>query len=519
MGISIKILADFKMLFTGNIKAYGIHEYIYDKTKKKEQGKNFTKVEVVLEKLYINHLEGQKGLGIIPIDNHNMCHFAAIDIDIYDHTIDPYIDIIYRFNIPVLPFRTKSGGLHLYMFFKIPIKANKVRHYMDSIKTLLGLNHKVEIFPKQASLVDGQIGNWINLPYFNAKDTKQYLYRQNKDKYSIEEAVLEIKKRQQTEESLLAFFENVPLKDAPPCLQTIYLFSETDSRNEYLFSLAGYFKTKYGDDFEFKIMEANNQLRKPLSQSEISKTIIPAHKKKDYSYKCNGEPLISLCHKGICKSRRYGIGGEEINQLSYEDFIQYNTEPPYYEWIVNGQSLKFYNEVDIIHQQRFRVLCFRLLHLLPNRLKEINWTKIINRALENVIIKDINDEDDISPGALFKEHLTDFLEKSTLAKTKEQILVNRVYKDKEIISYVFKPKNFISFLINQKQFRFYGTTEIQNKLRELGAEPKRYFINAQRKNIRVWLLPFSSLHKFIKDEEEIGPIEIDFKEEYEDEPF
>jgi hypothetical protein len=31
---------------------------------------------------------------------------------------------------------------------------------------LLGLPNDVEIFPKQDALGDGELGNWINLPYF-----------------------------------------------------------------------------------------------------------------------------------------------------------------------------------------------------------------------------------------------------------------------------------------------------------------------------------------------------------------
>jgi len=38
----------------------------------------------------------------------------------------------------------------------------------------------VEIFPKQVSRKDGEIGNWINLPYFYAESTKRYAVRNKK---------------------------------------------------------------------------------------------------------------------------------------------------------------------------------------------------------------------------------------------------------------------------------------------------------------------------------------------------
>lgn len=518
MSISIAVLADFKKLFTGNINAYGVHEYNFVEKGKKEKGKSYTQPYPVTEKLYKEHLEGIKGLGIIPIIL-NKCNFAAIDIDIYDKDISYFVDMIYRYNLPLLPFKTKSGGLHLFMFFKEPIKASKARKVMTDIILLLGLKNKTEIFPKQSTLSNKQTGSWINLPYYNAKETRQYLIKNDGSACLIEEAIIEINKKLQTEESILDYLDSIPLNDAPPCLQSIYLRGITDYRNNYLFSLAGYFKVKYGDDFEFKITDANNSLVEPLPIDELSKTIITTHKKKDYSYKCNEEPISNLCNKQICKKRKYGIGGDEVSQLSFEDFIQYTTDPPYYEWIINKKSLKFYSELDIIQQQKFRVLCFRILHILPYKLKDLTWTKIVNRALENIIIKNVAIEDDISPGAMFKEYLTEFFEQKTLAKTKEQILLDRVYKDERKKVYIFKPKNLLDFLVIQKQFRLYGFTKIQAKLREMDSIPKRYYINKEIGSIRVWLLPFTGLSAFLKEKDKIDKFDIDFKEDYKDKPF
>jgi len=518
MSISISTLTDFQILFSGNINAYGIHEYIYNANNNKEQGKNYTKVQPITDTLYKQHLEGVKGLGIIPIIT-NTCKFVVLDVDIYNKNLDCYINTIYRYNMPLVPFRTKSGGLHLYIFFMEPIKVIRAKQYMETMKTILGLKNKTEIFPKQNTLADGQIGNWINLPYFNSKNTKQYLIKQDNSSCLLEEAIHEMHKKIQTEEMVIEFLKNIPLNDAPPCLQSIYIMETTEFRNNYLFSLASYFKAKFGDNFEFKIAEANNTLDKPLGVDEISRTIITTHKKKDYSYKCNEDPICNICNKQICKERKYGIGGDEVSQLSYEDFIQYTTDPPYYEWIINKKSLKFYSELDIMLQQKFRVLCFRELHILPYRLKDLIWTKIINRALDNVVIKEISIEDDISPGAMFKEFLTEFLEKRTLAKTKEQIIIDRVYKDNQQQAYIFKPKNLLTFLTVQKSFRFYGITEMQAKLKEMGGVPKRYFISKKIGATRVWLLPFKDLKVFIKQEERIDKFEIDFKEDYADEPF
>jgi len=292
----------------------------------------------------------------------------------------------------------------------------------------------------------------------------------------------------------------------------------TENRNEYLFSLACYYKTKFGEDFESKISEANAHLKDPIPTNELERTIIATHRKKDYTYKCNTSPLLILCNKELCKTRQYGIGGDEVSELNFGDLSQYSSDPPYYEWTVNDIVLRFYDELELMQQQKFRALCLRKLYIYPMKLKEMNWTRIINNALKNINIKKINAEEDISPGAQFKEYLIEFLEKRALADSKRQILVDRVYKDKELQSYVFKVSNILSFLIVQKQFRYYGLTEIQVRLREMGGIPKRYYVDKNAKTIRVWLLPFDSLKNFV-DDERLEETTVTFEEEYDDEPF
>ena len=521
MALSLKLMADFERLFTGNLSAHGVH--LYDEKVEesgKKRGKSFTKSNMVTDTLYKNHLEGKNGLGIIPINEKGVCRFAVIDVDVYKESVNAIIETLYKYAMPLLPFRSKSGGLHLYIFFAEPVKSTEAIDFMEQFIILLGLSETTEIFPKQRRLSPTQIGSWINLPYYNAIKTKQYMYNEKMKPVLVEEAMLIIDNTQYTKIAISENISNMPLSDGPPCLQSIFMSGSPQFRNEYLFSLARYYKTKYGDDFEFKLTEANNALNNPIEIDRLNRTIISSHKKKDYSYKCAQEPIVSLCRKGICKLRRYGIGGTEISELSYEDFIQYDTDPPYYEWKVNGESLKFYSELDIMNQQKFRELCFRKLHLLPARLKDINWTTIVNQALQNIEIKSINSADDISPGMLFKEYLIEFLERRAMAKNKGHILLDRVYRDDEIGAYVFKAKNLITFLINQKQFRYYGQTEIQDKLRELKGMPKRYYIDGEHQGaIRAWIIPFEGLKDFIEEEPELDKFEVDFKEEYENETF
>ena len=146
----------------------------------------------------------------------------------------------------------------------------------------------------------------VELDAICSEKTKQYLINQKNKPLTLEEAIIEINKKLQTEEMVLEFIKNLPMNDGPPCLQSIYLKGKTDYRNNYLFSLAGYYKAKHGDDFEFKLASANNELIESLGLEELNKTVISAHKRKDYSYKCNEEPICSICSKQECKKRKYG---------------------------------------------------------------------------------------------------------------------------------------------------------------------------------------------------------------------
>ena len=113
--------------------------------------------------------------------------------------------------------------------------------------------------------------------------------------------------------------------------------------------------------------------------------------------------------------------------------------------------------------------------------------------------------------------MIDFLKKRALAQNKEQVIIDRVYKDEEKLSYVFKPKNLISFLYHHKQFKNFSVVEIYTRLKELGGQSIRFRINPNT-TIRAWRLPFDTLNKFL-EEKVIEDLKIEFKEKYEDEAF
>ena len=76
----------FKEIFEGNNSAYG--QLILSgatNDKGKADGKAFIKRQPVTDNLWEDHLAGKDpALGVIPINEDNMCRWGCIDVDVYN---------------------------------------------------------------------------------------------------------------------------------------------------------------------------------------------------------------------------------------------------------------------------------------------------------------------------------------------------------------------------------------------------------------------------------------------------
>ncbi len=519
MALSLASISTYQSIFQGSSRGYG--EYRHDDTPledgKKREGRAATRTGRLSEELYINHLEGKLGIGIVPIREDGTTFFTVIDVDKYGVNHASLINTIYKFSLPLAPFRSKSGGLHLYLLFSLAVEAKYAIGLANMYRRLLGLDKKTEIFPKQITLGEDSLGNWINAPYYNAEQTVQYLIAPNLKPVPFYEAMEWLSAHRYTPDSIKLINEAIPFSDAPPCLQALRLLGVEDHRNNYLFDMAVYYKAKVGDDFEQEVAAANSALAEPIPVTELSDTIIKSHKKKTYMYKCEEEPIVNICDKIECKKRKYGIGGSEISDLSYGELIQYGLEDPYYEWKINEHPLKFYEPKDIMNQQTFREKCFEHLHIFPTRLKDEAWTVVVNRALKNIIVKAVEEAEGFSVTDTFKTYLAEFLTKRAMAQSKAQILIGRVWYDPEADSYYFRAANLMEFLNKQKQFFSYSQAMLKDKLLGMKAAYIRMYLSKEHDGVRLWSLPKTSLDAFI--EKPSDDIAIDFMEKMEKEKY
>lgn len=377
----------FADLFSGNRCAFGRFEPSGGHREDgKLTGKCSTITANITKKQYDEHLAGFIGLGICPVNQDGKCAFSVIDIDVYDaSTTIKYLELIKKWGFPLVPFRSKSGGLHLYTFYKEPISAKDAIAVAKRMVFLLGLPQSTEVFPKQSTLASGQSGNWINLPYFGGDDAPNALYNEQGQLYNNVAMALGICVNAKTTLSGVRDWVNsLPLNDAPPCLQALYLSGDVELRNNYLFSFGVYAKSKHKDGFEEAIVEANNALAKPLSVEELEKTVLQSLRKNTYKYRCKEAPICAYCDKQVCAKRQYGLGANTPT-VNLEQLTVVKSDPPSYIWTVDGKELKCENIDKMLSQSTFRKLCAQELDTYPAPVKEDVWASFVTTALHNKV--------------------------------------------------------------------------------------------------------------------------------------
>ncbi len=116
---------------------------------------------------YSNHFKTETGLVPIPIVDKEYCYWGAIDIDVYDFTLQQQIEIINKADeYKLVSAWSESKGLHLYCQSATKVLAKGMRNYLLSVAAKLPhLKTIPEVFPKQIKLEEGQIGNGIKIPY------------------------------------------------------------------------------------------------------------------------------------------------------------------------------------------------------------------------------------------------------------------------------------------------------------------------------------------------------------------
>jgi hypothetical protein len=226
------MLERLQEIFKGLESAYGATKITNEiRADGKNEVRSYTVKQPVTKELWQKHLNGvEPALGIVPINEDNECKWGAIDIDTYPFDHKNLIQKIREKNLPLITFRSKSGGAHVYCFTKEFIPASLMRQKLQMMASALGYA-KAEIFPKQSTIKAdrGDIGNFLNMPYHGGDRTVRYAIDDNGDSLTIENFIKEYDKYVQDEDQLRELLvvkqeeknEDI-LLDGPPCLNTIF---------------------------------------------------------------------------------------------------------------------------------------------------------------------------------------------------------------------------------------------------------------------------------------------------------
>jgi len=470
-------LQKFKDIFRGCESAYGkyVVEYV-DEDKNKQTGHGYTVKKPVTDELWQQHLEGKEDpLGVVPFVNDTDVHWGCIDIDIYtgfDHK--NLINEIRKQKLPFVVCRSKSGGAHVFVFFKDTISAVYLRKRLDAARKFLGYP-KAEIFPKQdnVNFLENNYGNWLNLPYYDGDQSFRYAYKDDGSRAVLQDFFALHEQYVQTEET----FKAVKIPDkarkremtdqeiesgAPPCVGTMLNDGvEKGYRNNAMFNVAVFCRKAYGAKWKEKVEEYNAKIfpEGKLGLDELA-NIINSVNKKSYEYQCKIEPQCSLCDKEQCLTKRYGVGGGDdgLEEFFIEALTKVETEPPTWYATIRGKIVKLstseLNNQNMLIERCMDKHIFGLQPLPPTRYRAMLAALA---DTENFQIQEVPQEDKLS--GLLWDHIGKYCSKGK--DKSDQLERGHAFKDDEAQIFFINIENLHKYLKKQ-EFRHYDFNDLVN---------------------------------------------------------
>lgn len=476
----------FLQIFKGKNNTYVRNEL--PKTRPQEGEKIKTKITnnegKVDKELLSHHLLGDFGVGVCPVNAEGKCYFGVLDIDYYKSKIKRVLSFIKEYQLPLLPFRSKSGGLHVYLMLTKAVSAKTMRETLNHISYYFSLDAiygkgKVEVFPKQDK-AEG-FGSSVTLPYFNCENPYTYLLDLDGNKVDFKEALDYIQHHFTTVEAVKEALEHLPYNDAPPCIQRALLSAEIGGedtgRNNFLFSYAVYAKKKFGAGFEDYVHQINEAFEVPLEPAIVDQTCNSV-KDNEYVYRCKDIPCNGFCNKTECRKREFGLGRDKghFTGVDYGQLFRYMTAEPYYIWKLRLQGQEqwkdviFKDEGFLLDQKNFAKMCVRYLNQAPMQVSNNDWYAILNSVLPNIQDVEVKQESDTSGLSLLRNSFINYLSnKQARRDSPYQIKVGLCVRQMRNgqAKYFFTHRGFSDYLRNQKISFDYNM--LRETLKQFGA--------------------------------------------------
>lgn len=479
--------------FQGYTDAYGTFS-IQRKNQQKQKLEGVARIvrENVTEDRWQLHLDGKQSIGIIPIDVENMVSWGCLDIDQYEN-FDPVVlaNRIHELKLPMLVVRSKSGGAHVFLFTKTKVAAYRMQYKLEEIAASLGYGG-CEVFPKQTEVLydEGDLGSWLNMPYFNVDKTERYCVHPDGTALSVEE-FLDLIEKARVPESELANVgvpetrDSGDLAGAPPCLQLLAERGIPEGgRDNAMFSFGVFCRKKWpdGDEWKDKMVMFNQQVMDPpLKHGEMDRLMKQAER-KDYMYKCADAPIKDYCNKGKCRTCKFGVGSSQ-STCTYSGLTKIDSEDPIWYLTVDGKRVKLSTE-SLQKQDKFQASCIKALNFMPPIMKASDWRETIQSLLDDVTIIEAPRETTIE--GEFEDHLRTFCTRRGQSTNPEDVFRDKAVKYKE--HHVFKLSALEDYLKSKKFSGYARRNELGEALKALGASHQEGF-RAKGHRANVWRIP------------------------------
>ena len=439
------MIDDFIKLFTGLKENFGqikLHAKVeFDKERNKIKPEYIWSKQPIQSTHYQKHLDGKISIGIQPCTKEGKAYFGCIDVDpenYQDFNIVLLLSYIEKYKLPLVPCRSKSGGLHIYLFLKEAVDAQTMRDSLASLLLPLELERTTEIYPKQIELEPddhGNLsGNFINLPYFDHKNTKRYGLDKNNIALSLEQflkAGMDSRLMPEELEQLISRVETEILlggdpefEDGPPCLQRLSKTKIGDGRDRFMYNYMVFAKKKYGEDWPDKVNEANKYFAVPWPLKKINDKI-KYWTKDTANHTCNDEVISKVCMKHVCVKRPFGIKSDTTSTfplisglqviLSTTPKLRFTVEKP------DGkpEECEASNPDIFTTQKKLLDLIWLQAGFYPDPLPPKQYRAFLNLVMKNVT------RVYPAPGTEIKDqlyqHLYEFCVNSAQAKTRSDI--------------------------------------------------------------------------------------------------
>jgi len=452
-----------------------------------------------------DHVKGRCGMGVVPVLDGGYCKWGAIDIDCHSSgkeiNLISVANTIFSKGLPLVPCRSKSGGVHCYLFTSQRVPTSLMVRLLKELAQSIGYAGS-EIFPKQLEITkDSNTGNWINLPYFGGENTNRYAVEiRNGEPIKLTTTnFVKYSNSMKLTDAMMKLFLIGEHNEAPPCLQSLLVNGIPKGvRNEVLYAFTVYLKKRFTPAAcKSAAIAVNQKFEPPVQLSEAIKTITSAMRPQ-YRYKCMSEPFRSLCDSKLCVTMKYGIEPSDTfaTKSGMPDFSGLkvmSTEPPIWEITVNNVPINVPTRVLRDYSLLSEELMERLLIITPP-IAPKDWMSILSGLMENVGF--IEAPDNASMGGVIRGRLCEFIGRADFDSDGKN-LESRLLLERGLPVVIadgngghrfiaFRGNDFISYLKRSRSEELKGI-DLWMALKKMGIDHKRQRVGTRVLN--TWTIP------------------------------